>query len=63
MGPTEYVGRVKEYGRIERRHSSFLHWIIWLYLGQFYGNLPGVSPTLIEISPNKRRYYQQGQRR
>lgn len=55
-GVQKYVGRVKEYGRTARRHSSFY---IGLY-GQTWVNF--VEPCqdlvtdLIELSRNKRKY-------
>lgn len=62
MGLQKYVGRVKEYGRIERRHSSFY---IGLY-GYTWVNFMEICQELViellKLSPNKRRYYQQGQR-
>jgi Transposase DDE domain len=61
-GIQKYVGRVKEYGRIERRHSSF-------YIG-LYGNnwVNFMEPCielvskLIKLNPNKQKYYQRGLR-
>jgi hypothetical protein len=62
QGVQKYVGRVKEYGRIERRHSSFY---IGLY-GQTWVNfMPNCWELVIELmrlNPNKRKCYQQGQR-
>ena len=61
-GVQKYVGRVKEYGRTARRHSSFY---IGLY-GQTWVNF--VEPCqdlvtdLIRLSRNKRKYYQRGLR-
>lgn len=61
-GIQKYVGRVKEYERIERRHSSF-------YIG-LYGNnwLNFREPCLelvtelIKLNRNKQKYYQRGLR-
>ena len=61
-GVQKYVGRVKEYGRIERRHSSFY---IGLY-GQTWVNF--VEPCLqlvtdlMKLNRNKQKYYQRGLR-
>lgn len=61
-GIQKYVARVKEYGRLERRHSSFY---IGLY-GQTWLNLKGICiqlvAELIRLNPNKRKYYKQGLR-
>jgi hypothetical protein len=62
MGIQKYVGRVKEFGRNERRHSSFY---IGLY-GQTWVNFmeqcQDLVTDLIKLVPNKRKYYQQGLR-
>ena len=62
MGMQKYVGRVKEYGRIQRRHSSFY---IGLY-GQTWVNfLDGcahIVADLMKLNRNKRKYYQKGLR-
>lgn len=61
-GVQKYIGRVKETGRYTRRHSSFY---IGLY-GYTWVNFQEICRELVEelmrMSPNKRRYYQQGQR-
>lgn len=62
LGIQKYVGRVKEYGRIERRHSSFyigLYGQTWV---NFRDNCEEVVQSLLRLTPNKRKYYQQGQR-
>lgn len=61
-GIQKYVGRVKESGRIERRHSSFcigLYGQTWV---NFMDNCWDLVIELMRLSPNKRKYYQQGQR-
>ncbi len=61
-GVQKYVGRVKEYGRIERRHSSFyigLYGQTWV---DFMSNCWELVRELMRLNPNKRKYYQQGQR-
>ncbi|BAZ70588.1 transposase (plasmid) [Fischerella sp. NIES-4106] len=59
-GIQQYVARVKEYGRSERRHSSFY---VGLY-GQTWVNFKDVCIELVtelmRLNPNKRKYYQQG---
>lgn len=61
-GVQKYVGRVKEYGRTARRHSSFY---IGLY-GQTWVNFveqcQDLVTDLIRLSRNKRKYYQRGLR-
>jgi hypothetical protein len=61
-GIQQYVARVKEYGRSERRHSSFY---VGLY-GQTWVNFKDVCIELVtelmRLNPNKRKYYQQGLR-
>ena len=61
-GIQKYVARIKEYGRSERRHSSFY---IGLY-GQTWVNFKDICMELItelmRLNRNKRKYYQQGLR-
>ncbi len=61
-GIQKYVGRVKEYGRTERRHSSFY---IGLY-GQTWVNFMESCMELVEklirLNRNKWKYYQRGLR-
>lgn len=61
-GIQNYVARVKEYGRLERRHSSFY---VGLY-GQTWVNFKDVCLELVtelmRLNPNKRKYYQRGLR-
>ncbi len=49
FGIQKYVGRVKEYGRIERRQRQFLYRLIWSNLGQLYGTLHRISHQTNEI--------------
>jgi len=61
-GVQKYVGRVKEYGRIEKRHSSFyigLYGQTWVNFSQSCGQLVA---ALMRLNRNKQKYYQQGQR-
>ena len=60
MGIQKYVGRIKEFGRIIHRHSSF-------YIGLYGSNWVNFMEDnyelvvgLLTLSPNKRKYYQQG---
>jgi hypothetical protein len=61
-GVQKYVGRVKEYGRVKRRHSSFY---IGLY-GQNWINFMescwGFITELMKLNRNKLEYYLQGQK-
>ena len=61
-GIQEYVSRVKEYGRVERRHSSFyvgLYGQTWVDFKQPCIELVN---QLMKLNRNKRKYYQQGMR-
>lgn len=62
MGVQKYVGRLKEFGRIERRHSSFY---IGLY-GDNWVNFMGpcweLVTELMKLNRNKRSFYQRGLR-
>ncbi len=61
-GVANYVGRVKELGRQERRHSSFyigLHGHSWIESLEFFAE---ESQELMRLSPHKRQHYQRGQR-
>lgn len=59
-GIQNYVARIKESGRTERRHSSFY---IGLY-GQTWVNFQhicmGLVQELMRLNPNKLKYYQRG---
>jgi hypothetical protein len=61
-GIQKYVSRVKEYGRTERRHSSFY---VGLY-AQTWVNFKDIcmelTTELMRLNTNKRKYYQQGLR-
>ena len=59
-GVQKYVGRIKEYARLERRHSSF-------YVGLYGFNWVNVKDdcidlvvTLMRLNPSKRNYYKKG---
>jgi hypothetical protein len=62
MGVQKYVGRVKEYGRTQRRHSSFyigLYGQSWL---NFIETCRELVRDLMRLNPNKQKYYQRGLR-
>lgn len=62
MGVQKYVGRVKEYGRQERRHSNFyigLYGETWINFIEKHSDL---VHQLMKINPSKLEYYQRGQR-
>jgi hypothetical protein len=61
-GVQKYVGRIKEYGRVHRRHSSFyigLHGQNWVNFMQSCWEL---VLKLMRLNSNKIQYYLQGQR-
>jgi len=61
-GVQKYVGRIKEAGRIERRHSSFyigLYGENWVNFVQPYKDL---VTQLMKLNRNKLPFYQRGQR-
>ncbi|KAB8320067.1 IS4 family transposase [Tolypothrix campylonemoides VB511288] len=58
----KYVGRVKEYGRLERRHSSFyigLYGQTWV---NFMESCMELVNDLMKLNRNKQKYYQRGLR-
>ncbi|EGJ34978.1 hypothetical protein LYNGBM3L_10910 [Moorena producens 3L] len=77
-GIQSYVGRVKEYGRMERRHSGATQGRVprpWRRApSSFYVGLYGQTwikfkdvclelvTELMKLNPNKRKYYQRGLR-
>ena len=59
-GLQKYVGRVKEFGRNERRHSTFyigLYGTAWV---DFATSCWDLVLELLRLTPNKRKYYQRG---
>ncbi|MBS9391443.1 MAG: IS4 family transposase [Dolichospermum sp. WA123] len=61
-GLQKYLGRVKEFGRYERRHSSFY---IGLYGSDWVNFTTSCWDLILELFiliPNKRRYHQRGLR-
>ena len=61
-GIQKYIGRVKEYGRTERRHSSFYIGLYAQSWVNFIDNCRELVRSLLRLSPNKWKYYQQGER-
>ena len=58
----KYVGRVKEYGRIQRRHSSFyigLYGQTWV---DFLASCWGLVVKLMKLNRHKLEDYLRGQR-
>ncbi|MCC5609893.1 IS4 family transposase [Nostoc sp. CHAB 5834] len=62
MGVQKYVGRIKESKRIVRRHSSFYIGLYGHNWVNFMENSYELVTELLRLSPNKRKYYQQGER-
>jgi hypothetical protein len=61
-GIQKYIDRVKEYGRIERRHSSFyigLYGKTWV---NFMQDCMELVTELMKLNRNKQKYYQRGLR-
>jgi hypothetical protein len=61
-GIQKYVCRVKEPGRIERRHSTFHVGLSGQTWAESVEKYQEEVAELMRLSPNKLRYYQQGQR-
>lgn len=62
IGVQKYIGRVKESKRIFSRHSNFyigLYGYNWL---DYWFNISEKITQLMNLSPNKRPFYQQGQK-
>ena len=62
MGIQKYVGRVKQCGRVQRRHSSFyigLYGPPWV---NFMDECADTVAELMKLSRNKWKYYQKGLR-
>lgn len=62
MGIQKYIGRVKETGRIERRHSSFYIGLYGQNWVNFVEQCADAVVELMRLAPNKRKYYQKGLR-
>lgn len=61
-GVQKYVGRVQEYGRIERRHSSFYIGLYGQNWVNFKDNCWELVMELLRLNPNNKKYYQRGMR-
>jgi hypothetical protein len=57
QGIQKYVGRVKEYGRTERRHSSFYIGLYSQSWVNFIDNSWELVRSLLRLNPNNRKYY------
>lgn len=62
QGIQKYVGRVKESGRTERRHSGFYIGIYGQTWVDFVSSCRDLVEELLSLSPNKLGYYQRGKR-
>ncbi|MBG1261348.1 IS4 family transposase [Nostoc commune] len=62
MGVQKYVGRIKEFLRTVRRHSSFYIGLYGSNWVNFMENSYELVAELMTLAPNKRKYYQQGER-
>jgi hypothetical protein len=62
MGIQKYVGRVKETGRTDRRHSSFYVGFYGETWVNFWSKCAELVTQLMEINPSKRPFYQRGLR-
>jgi hypothetical protein len=62
QGIQKYVGRVKEIGRIERRHSCFYIGIYGQTWVNFVSSCGVLVDHLLSLTPNKLCYYQRGKR-
>lgn len=62
LGIQKYVGRVKEYGRIERRHSSFYIGLYGHNWVNFMEPCMNLVTELMRLNRNKQKYYQRGLR-
>lgn len=61
-GIQNYVGRVKEYGRAERRHSSFYIGLSGQDWVDFRESCTDLVTKLMKLNRNKQKYYQRGLR-
>ncbi len=62
IGVQKYVGRIKESKRTVRRHSSFYIGLYDHNWVNFMENSYELVAELLILNPNKRKYYQQGER-
>lgn len=59
-GVQQYVARVKEYARLERRHSSFYVGLYGQNWVTFKDDCIDLVVKLMKLNPSKREYYQKG---
>ncbi|NJL77683.1 MAG: IS4 family transposase [Richelia sp. RM2_1_2] len=59
-GVQSYVARVKEYNRLERRHSSFYVGLYGFNWVNFKDDCIDLVVTLMRLNPSKRNYYKKG---
>jgi len=59
-GVQNYVARVKEYNRLERRHSSFYVGLYGFNWVNFKNDCIDLVVTLMRLNPSKRNYYKKG---
>ena len=58
----QYVGRVREYGRLTRRHSSFYVGLYGQSWVKFMDDCWGLVKDLMKLNRNKLEYYLRGMR-
>lgn len=61
-GIQKYIVRVKEYGRIQRSHSSFYLGLYGQSWVRFMDSCWGLVQELMKLTPNKLNYYLRGMR-
>ena len=61
-GVQQYVGRVREYGRLTRRHSSFYVGLYGQSWVKFMDSCWGLIKDLMKLNRNKLEYYLRGMR-
>jgi hypothetical protein len=61
-GIQKYIARVKEYGRIQRRHSSFYVGLYGQSWVRFMDSCWGLVQELMKLNPNQLNYYLRGMR-
>ena len=59
-GVQSYVARVKEYNRLERRHSSFYVGLYGFNWVDFKDDCIDLVVILMRLNPSKRNYYKEG---
>ena len=59
-GVQKYVARIKEYGRLERRHSSFYVGLYGQNWVTFKDDCIELVVKIMKLNRNKQKYYQKG---